>query len=249
MPWIDIRLHRRDLRKNESGSPKPGPPQSASITFLDRTNSNPGWTLTGVELLSPLGQGFREAFSALQMDAPDIRTFVDFATLSLLLERHKTSGILSELPNHVLLDTTLCVLHRVLSLSRDGQQENPTCSNLPYTSQACRLAVLLYSFRHLFPLPRSAFPFLTMVRDLGESIARASVLEENDSVQRALFWCAMIGGKATVGVPENASFIALLRKISTPWGIHNEEAALPILQTFAWPDSSHDPGFWSPPAS
>ena len=178
-----------------------------------------------------------------------VQTFIDFATLSTLLEHHKSSNILEDLPDHVLLDTTVGVLHRLLSLPVDDPSPEANTPALQLVLQACRSAVLLYSFRHLFPLPRSAFPFRSMIRDLQATITQATLLDARQAVRKALFWCSMVAAKASVGSPESASFLTLLRMISSPWGIRNEQAAMPFLQTFAWPDSAHDPGFWSPPIS
>lgn len=195
------------------------------------------------------GTGFRNAFYLLGLQLSHVQTFIDFATLSLLLEHHKTSNILVDLPDHVLLDTTVGVLHRLLSLPVDDPSTDANTSALHLVLQACRMAVLLYSFRHLFPLPRSAFPFLSMIQGLEATITQAVSLDARQSVHKALFWCSMVGAKASIGSPESDSFLALLRTISSPWGIRNEQAALPLLQTFAWPDSAQDPGFWSPPSS
>lgn len=249
IPWIHLNFSRGDRRASDPGAIPLAAPDITSVTFIDKTESNPGWTLTGIEFLDIPGAGFRNAFYMLGMQLAHVQTFVDFATLSLLLEHHKTSNILLDLPNHVLLDATIGVLHQLLSIpirevSADGNE-----SALYLVLRACRLAVLLYSFRHLFPLPRSAFPFLSMIQSLEVSITQAVTLDARQSVHRALFWCAMVGAKASIGSPESGSFLALLRTISSPWGIRNEQAALPLLQTFAWPDSAHDPGFWSPPIS
>ena len=249
MPWIHLNYPSGDRRASDPGPTSFASPQVTSITFLDQTHSNRGWTLAGVELLETPGVGFRNAFYILGLSPTQLRTFLDFATLSILLEHHKTSGVLSDLPNHVLMDATVCTLHRLLCLPIEAPSTELETLSLHSTLKACRLAVLLYSFRHLFPLPRSAFPFLKMMRDLETALTQASSLDPRQAVQKALFWCAMVGAKATIGSPENRSFFVLLRQISSPWGIRNEEAALPILHMFAWPDSAHDPGFWSPPKS
>ncbi len=249
IPWIHLNLSQGDRRASDPGAIPLASLRITSVSFIDKTGSTLGWTLTGVEFMDLPGAGFRNAFYMLGLQLPHVQTFTDFATLSLLLEHHKTSNILLDLPDHVLLDATIGVLHRLLSLSVDDVSADPKKPTLHVVLQACRLAVLLYSFRYLFPLPRSAFPFLSMVQSLEAAINQAVSLDSRQSVHSALFWCSMVGAKASVGSPESSSFIALLRMISDPWSVRNEEAARPILQTFAWPDSAHDPGFWSPPTS
>ena len=106
--------------------------------------------------------------------------------------------------------------------------------------ECCRLAVIVYSFLIVFPLPPVEGPFEALAAQLQMDWIVTGLDRPTKSRSRILLWILVMGAIAAIGLPERPWFLSQIRTLSRRMGIGDWEEMKDVLQSFLWLPSASD---------
>jgi hypothetical protein len=106
--------------------------------------------------------------------------------------------------------------------------------------ECCRLAVIVYSFLIIFPLPPVEGPFEALTAQLQMDWIATGLDRPTKSRSRILLWILVMGAIAAIGLPERPWFLSQIRTLSRRMGIGDWEEIKHVLQSFLWLPSASD---------
>jgi hypothetical protein len=142
-----------------------------------------------------------------------------------------------------MVDQRNLVTHAVMSLPA-ASEYGPEFLEIHPIYEACRLAAITYAVGVLFPLPASAAPFPTLVRDLKAALEESNLAFHwpSASAISMLLWVLTIGGIAAQDMPERQWYLETLRKFIGETGLLSWPGLRTHLKSILWLDIACEPG-------
>ena len=191
--------------------------------------------------LGQLGSGFWEVWGP--------STTVEVNQLCMVIQHICDFTIVVE--NHVegrwmprtftgIIDQRNFVQHSLMSLrTRQELVDSNSVIGEPLY-ECCRLAVIVYSFLIIFPLPPVEGPFEALAAQLQMDWIATDLDRPTKSRSRILLWILVMGAIAAIGLPERPWFLLQIRTLSRRMGIGDWEEIRDVLQSFLWLPSASD---------
>lgn len=167
--------------------------------------------------------GMHEFFAVIQ-DACDFTVVVENYIRGRWMQRTSTE----------IMDQRNYIQHSLMSLKsyQELKDNRVYVDDLHYESG--RLAVIIYSFLVIFPIPPVAGPFETLTRLLRRELERTSLKEGKLARLRIQLWILMMGAIASIGLPCRSWFISEMSLFARMANVNNWQHLQSILQTFLW---------------
>lgn len=141
-----------------------------------------------------------------------------------------------------IIDQRNFVQHSLMSLrSRQARPDMGEMHGDP-AYESCRLAVIIYSFLVVFPLPPIIGPLETLTERLQYEISAAPGFKDRkQSTQNLHLWILTMGAIAAIGLPQRSWFLSAMQELMTDMGIQEWEEMRSILMSFLWHPMTNDP--------
>jgi len=196
--------------------------------------------------LGRLGQGFGDVWgqptgAATAELCEVLRHICDF---TVVVENH-TEGRWIPRTFTVIIDQRNFVQHRLMSLRTAQELGAAGLAVEEPLYECCRLAMIVYSFLVVFPLPPEAGPFEALVASLRAELSRATAVARTHppapSRWPLLLWIITMGAIAAIGLPERPWFAVQARTAAARMAMGDWIDMRDVLQSFLWLSSTSDP--------
>jgi hypothetical protein len=134
----------------------------------------------------------------------------------------------------VIIDQRNFVQHSLMSLKskRELLVEGKVVEDRLY--EPCRLAVIIFSFLIVFPIPPVIGPFESLTEQLLSELVEIDVREESAMRSRMLLWILVMGAIASIGLHDRQWFLIHARCLSLRLAITEWEDLKELLGSFLW---------------
>jgi hypothetical protein len=189
-----------------------------------------------------LGTGFLDVCeSSTAAELHDLwKVIQQMCEFTIIVENH-VQGRWTPRTFTMLIDQRNFVQHSLMSLKTKQELYDNDSVVIEPLYECCRLAVIVYSFLVIFPIPPVAGPFEALAQQLGAEFTTVNLHDQNLSTSKLLLWVLMMGAIAAIGLPERRWFLSHIQTLSAHMGIAKWEEMKEILQLFLWLPSTSDP--------
>jgi hypothetical protein len=166
-----------------------------------------------------------------------VRHMCDFM---IVMENH-IQGRWSPRTFTVIIDQRNFVQHSLMSLNSKQELLDDGFSVEEVLYEPCRLAVIVFSFLVVFPIPPVSGPFESLTEQLLAELMEIDISGESASRSRMILWISVMGAIGAIGLPERQWFLNSAREMSSRLVVQSWKALKDILQSFLWFPSTNDP--------
>lgn len=106
--------------------------------------------------------------------------------------------------------------------------------------EPCRLAVIIFSFLVVFPIPPVIGPFESLTERLLSELVGIDIREESAMRSRVLLWISVMGAIGAIGLHERQWFVIHARGLSLRLAITDWTELKELLGSFLWFPSTND---------
>ena len=192
-------------------------------------------------VLGPLGSGFWKVWgssntSTIRDLCIIIQHVCDF---TIVVENH-IEGRWSPRTFTTIIDQRNFIQHSVMSLkpARELFEHGATPEEDLY--EPCRLAIIVFSFLVVFPVPPVAGPFESLTERLLVALSEIKSCGEPLSSSKLLLWILVMGAVAAIGLPKRQWFLRRIHDLLQTLAVEDWKDMKVILQSFLWLPSTND---------
>lgn len=205
-----------------------------SITDQERLWASPTLNCYGSEVWQALG-------SSDTAECRDLCTVVRLVCDFMIVVENHIQGRWSPRTFTVIIDQRNFVQHSLMSLKSKRELLEDGFSVQEGLYEPCRLAVIVFSFLVVFPIPPVSGPFESLTKQLLAELIEIDVRKESALRSRMILWMWVMGAIAAIGLPERQWFLNRVQELSSRLVVESWKALQDVLQSFLWFPSTNDP--------
>lgn len=185
--------------------------------------------------LGKLGTGFWEVWDI--RSSPDMHELFgiiqDACDFTVVVENY-IRGRWMQRTSTEIMDQRNYIQHSLMSLksSAELKEREIYVDDLHYESG--RLALIIYSFLVIFPIPPVAGPFETLTRLLRRELGRTNLKEGPVARLNIQLWILIMGAIASIGLPCRPWFVSEISRIAKMANVKSWQHLQSIMQSFLW---------------